>query len=255
MNSRYFYIDDNGRVKKYIYCSRGCFEPYKQEDLGTLIYRANEHTCICKKCISTLGMKSDELLKKENKEFVDDIEVFQDVNFVEEKTDKSKNQIYDKLLEELKDITIESKKNKIKKETKIDEKVEDSIMIDEDDNDEKESVENDLDKLDEEVKDVIMIDEDENINNLNEKTKNEHKKEIEEDQTGIIVFVCQCKDKTYYCGITANLKNAIKYHNQGCGGSYTKPKERRPVVLVESKEVSSQEEAKKIKKEMIEKYK
>lgn len=44
------------------------------------------------------------------------------------------------------------------------------------------------------------------------------------------VFIVECVDKSFYTGITWNLKQRVTDHNSGKYKSYTKP--RRPVKLV-----------------------
>ena len=47
------------------------------------------------------------------------------------------------------------------------------------------------------------------------------------------VYILQCKDKTFYTGVTTNLKRRIEEHNDSAlGAKYTKG--RRPVKLVYS---------------------
>ena len=43
------------------------------------------------------------------------------------------------------------------------------------------------------------------------------------------VYIIECCDNTLYTGITNNLDNRIKTHNQGKGAKYTRA--RRPVTL------------------------
>ncbi|AKG53692.1 endonuclease-like protein [Dehalogenimonas sp. WBC-2] len=45
-------------------------------------------------------------------------------------------------------------------------------------------------------------------------------------------YVVRCSDDTLYSGITTNLENRVKKHNQGSGAKYTSG--RRPVTLVYS---------------------
>jgi putative endonuclease len=56
---KYFYKDKLGRTQKFIYCLRGCPEPYFQEQLGTEIIKVTDHTHICKKCFNDLHMQKD----------------------------------------------------------------------------------------------------------------------------------------------------------------------------------------------------
>jgi putative endonuclease len=44
------------------------------------------------------------------------------------------------------------------------------------------------------------------------------------------VYIVECRDKTYYCGYTANLKKRIEAHNENKGAKYTRG--RIPVRLV-----------------------
>lgn len=43
------------------------------------------------------------------------------------------------------------------------------------------------------------------------------------------VYIVECSDKSLYTGITNNLENRIRTHNEGKGAKYTRA--RRPVVL------------------------
>ncbi|MHA1558809.1 MAG: GIY-YIG nuclease family protein, partial [Alphaproteobacteria bacterium] len=48
------------------------------------------------------------------------------------------------------------------------------------------------------------------------------------------VYIVECKDKTYYTGVTNDLKKRISDHNSSTlGAKYTRA--RRPVKLVYSK--------------------
>lgn len=44
------------------------------------------------------------------------------------------------------------------------------------------------------------------------------------------VYLLECNDGTYYCGITNNLEKRIKTHNSGKGAKYTRS--RLPCSLV-----------------------
>lgn len=48
------------------------------------------------------------------------------------------------------------------------------------------------------------------------------------------IYILECKDKTFYTGVTASLKRRLREHNtSGLGARYTKG--RRPVKLVYSR--------------------
>ena len=44
------------------------------------------------------------------------------------------------------------------------------------------------------------------------------------------VYIVKCSDKTFYTGITNNIKLRLETHNAGKGAKYTK--NRLPVILV-----------------------
>ena len=44
------------------------------------------------------------------------------------------------------------------------------------------------------------------------------------------VYLVECRNKTYYCGYTSNIKKRLLLHNQGLGAKYTQG--RAPVKLV-----------------------
>lgn len=55
------------------------------------------------------------------------------------------------------------------------------------------------------------------------------------------VYIVECRDKSLYTGITNNLENRIKTHNDGKGAKYTRA--RRPVVLKYYETVSDKSSA------------
>lgn len=46
------------------------------------------------------------------------------------------------------------------------------------------------------------------------------------------VYLLECSDKTFYCGITNNLTERLERHNQKKGAKYTRG--RTPVKIIES---------------------
>lgn len=44
------------------------------------------------------------------------------------------------------------------------------------------------------------------------------------------VYILECRDNTFYCGYTTDLKKRVMEHNHGGGAKYTRG--RRPVRLV-----------------------
>ena len=48
------------------------------------------------------------------------------------------------------------------------------------------------------------------------------------------VYLVECRDRSYYCGYTDDLKKRIEAHNSGKGAKYTQ--RRRPVRLVHREE-------------------
>lgn len=58
------------------------------------------------------------------------------------------------------------------------------------------------------------------------------------------VYLLECRDGSYYCGITNDLERRIKEHNKGVGAKYTKG--RTPVRLICSSSVANRSEALKL---------
>ena len=54
-------------------------------------------------------------------------------------------------------------------------------------------------------------------------------------------YIVECKDGTYYTGLTYDLDNRLKTHNSGKGATYTRG--RRPVTLIYSEKFSTHKEA------------
>ena len=183
---KHFYTED-GKIKKYVYCIRGCHEPYRQDEIGVKILRANDTIFMCEKCIKILGI-TNSLIQEETGRIKKITEIIDEEIGTQEKEEVVKEEI---VKEELKVQLEEVKQNEL-----------DDAQSDE---------------------------------------KN-------------IAFVLRCKDGTYYCGLTSNVKTAIKYHNSGSGSKQTKPQSRRPVSLIEYKKASTIDEAKKIRDEFIKKF-
>lgn len=55
------------------------------------------------------------------------------------------------------------------------------------------------------------------------------------------VYIVECRDQTYYTGITPNIEQRIKTHNSGKGAAYTRG--RRPVELIYSEKFLTRSEA------------
>lgn len=55
------------------------------------------------------------------------------------------------------------------------------------------------------------------------------------------VYLLQCKDGTYYCGLTNDLDKRIEAHNSGQGSKYTRS--RLPVQLIASSSMMSKSKA------------
>lgn len=55
------------------------------------------------------------------------------------------------------------------------------------------------------------------------------------------VYFVRCKDNSYYCGYTNDLKKRVAVHNSGQGAKYTK--KRRPVILIYSEEFENKLQA------------
>ena len=59
-----------------------------------------------------------------------------------------------------------------------------------------------------------------------------------------VIYLLECKDGSLYTGITNDLEKRLASHNAGLGAKYTRG--RRPVTLLEFKNVESQSEALKL---------
>lgn len=55
------------------------------------------------------------------------------------------------------------------------------------------------------------------------------------------VYLLECSDNSYYCGITNNLEKRIQCHNKGKASRYTRC--RLPVKLIAQKIVASKGDA------------
>lgn len=62
------------------------------------------------------------------------------------------------------------------------------------------------------------------------------------------VYLVECRDGSYYCGITNNLQNRLQAHNEGKGAKYTAG--RRPVRLVASRHGLTRSSAAKLEAEV-----
>ena len=59
-----------------------------------------------------------------------------------------------------------------------------------------------------------------------------------------LVYLLECKDGTFYCGITKDLKNRLEKHNHGVASKYTRS--RLPVKLITQSPMLTQSEARKL---------
>ena len=70
----------------------------------------------------------------------------------------------------------------------------------------------------------------------------ETKRSIQKTQQDWFVYVLECSDSSFYCGITVDIKRRVEEHNTSKKGSkYTRS--RRPVKLLKYWKVGSQSEA------------
>jgi putative endonuclease len=53
---------------------------------------------------------------------------------------------------------------------------------------------------------------------------------IKEAGVNWVTYIVRCSDGTLYTGVSNNLENRIKKHNNGSGAKYTRT--RRPVVVI-----------------------
>jgi len=244
---KYFYRDGD-QIKKYVYCTRGCQEAYKQNDIGNSILKVNNNTFICSKCAKVLRIQSDL-----SKMVIDQTQtvVFEPVpsitsSFVNETmpemTDSKTQDISETELSSLEtdvelklyNSTFESTDKQDMSKTTLQSTVY---------NPEISELESELET--EKGTPVESV--------LNTFTLQQQTKEENNNENDFFVFVLKCKDETFYVGATSNIEKAIKYHNQGCGSSHTRPKERRPVSLIEFQKTTTSE-AKNVKDSLSKKY-
>jgi putative endonuclease len=202
---------------------RGCPEPYKEEQIEKELIRVTDRVFICKKCQKELEInefKKDLIGKTESSE-----------ESSEESNEEKINTIEDKIIEET-DIKIDDEileiEKEVKKEVKKDKNVKQKTDVKDDD---------EILEIEKEVK------KDKNV---------EQKTEIKDE---FFAYVVKCRDNTFYSGVTSNLEKCVKMHNKGSGGKYTEIKNRRPVVLVYSRQTKTLEEAKKLKVDIEKEYK
>ena len=63
-----------------------------------------------------------------------------------------------------------------------------------------------------------------------------------------MVYIVQCRDNTFYTGITNDLLNRVKAHNSGAGAKYTKG--RVPVKVVFTQSCKDRSDASKREREI-----
>lgn len=57
------------------------------------------------------------------------------------------------------------------------------------------------------------------------------------------VYILECKDGSFYTGVTNNLRNRLACHNEGNGAKYTRS--RRPCTLIYFEEFPTESKARK----------
>lgn len=68
MEIRNYFYKHEGKTLKYVYCIRGCNEPYKQEQIGSDIEKISNIGYICRKCLNELNLSDDSTIKTNNEE-------------------------------------------------------------------------------------------------------------------------------------------------------------------------------------------
>jgi len=77
-----------------------------------------------------------------------------------------------------------------------------------------------------------------------------HPRFLLEENTIWHVYMVRCGDQTLYTGVTNDLQKRIRKHNDGTGAKYTRPRGRRPVVLVFARSIGDRGAAQKIEYEL-----
>lgn len=65
-------------------------------------------------------------------------------------------------------------------------------------------------------------------------------------QKGWFVYLAQCGDGVYYCGVTTSLERRLAQHNGTLAGGARYTASRRPVMLLASLECAGRSEAQKL---------
>lgn len=223
---KYFYKDGD-QIKKYVYCTRGCQEAYKQIDIGSSILKVNNTTFLCSKCAKILGIQVELHGLVKNNSQIKETEfapIFSDVSVT---------------------TTTESVSQVLETETISKEPVEQVSTLTTQQIPETDIIQQ-LPLIPQTIQTPKVI-----IPSIEKTTSTTTSDCFSEND--FFVFVLKCKDETFYVGATSNIEKAIRYHNQGCGSSHTRPKERRPVSLIEFQKTTTSE-AKNLKDSLSKKY-
>lgn len=122
MKKEYFYTDESGKMQKYVYCIRGCEQPYKKDQIGIDISKVSDHSYVCKKCAKELALKCELTNQSLTSIFdVNDMETINDMGEIPETHNienvLAKEAIINETQEEVKVIKKEVKKTEIKEKT------------------------------------------------------------------------------------------------------------------------------------------
>lgn len=116
MKKEYFYTDDSGKMQKYIYCIRGCEQPYKKTQIGIDISKVSDHSYVCKKCAKELALKCE--LTNQVLPDIFDMEV---IDIVKSPDDVENVLVKEAIINEFEDIKKDIKSN-IKENVDVEEK-------------------------------------------------------------------------------------------------------------------------------------
>lgn len=112
---KHFYTED-GKIKKYTYCIRGCPEPYRQDEIGIKILQANNTTFVCEKCIKVLGI-TNSLIQEETSNRIKKI-----TEIIDEEIGTQEEIVEEVVKEEKEEIVKEELKVQLEEDSKSDER-------------------------------------------------------------------------------------------------------------------------------------
>lgn len=271
---KYFYESEDGKLRRYVYCTMCQAGPFKEEEQGySYIDCGQPKTPLnyCRSCAGSLRLSQHfkpNLPKKEEVKVVEkpiEKPVIKPIEAIilEEDIDEMVVETPDPTA--VTELSVEAPVEETKEPDFIDEKFGDIEPSEEDIEASKEFIDEVVktaEKLEVEAKekfgepvqekpkkkaktekkiDELVIDK-KSVENTSRKGIKILNRIEAKDDTYYFILV-RCLDNTLYSSIGADVAHSIKNMNQGKGSDYTKPKTRRPVQLLYTQEIKGKKEA------------